>query len=78
MQNTSTSNIYEQKCLAGLHDISIFSLITESQAKRNKQNCLTQIREFQSNLTSLILADRVGELWKIPEGRVGWEKHTQL
>lgn len=37
MQNTSTSNIYEQKCLAGLHDISIFSMITESQAKRNKQ-----------------------------------------
>lgn len=79
MQNTSTSSIYEQKWLAGLHDISIFPMITESQAKRNKQNCLMQIKGFRSNLISLILADWEGGVVKDTRGQGRLRKaHTTV
>ena len=72
MQTTSTSNIYEQKCLAGLYDISIFQWSQNFKPKETNKNYLMQIKGFQSNLINLILAERVvGELWKIPEGREG-------
>lgn len=60
MQNTSTSNIYEQKCLAGLHDISIFQWSQNLKPKETNKNRLMQIKGFQSNLINSIGRQGVG------------------
>ena len=52
MQTTSTSNIYEQKCLAGLYDISIFQWSQNFKPKETNKNYLSWSHFFSDGKES--------------------------